>query len=138
MTRHRWMAGLALAIGLAVGEAEAQPVARSFDGLRDDLKSGDIVIVLDGTGNSVWGQVDELSSGSVSLFTGERVGAGASFPKTSRRVFSENVVVEIRRSDSNARPGVQLFYRPVAGRSPTCRAYSRRATSSRSPERTAK
>ena len=113
MIKHGWLSGGVLTLGLMAGEAEAQSAARSFDDLRDDVKSGDIVLVALQEGEIVWGQVEELSTASLSLFTAERVGAGASFPKTSRRVLPESSIIEIRRSDAASGRGAQLFYRPA-------------------------
>jgi hypothetical protein len=114
MTRHSWMAGLALAIGLAVGEAEAQPIARSFQALCADLKSGDIVVVADEAGET-WGQVAEVSPSSLTVLAGERVGDGATFPKTSARAFADVAVLAIWRADARGRKGVQLFSQPARG-----------------------
>ena len=112
MTRRRWIGGCALTMALAVGEAEAQSVARSFDDLRDDLKSGDIVVVIAQTGETVWGQVDAVTASSLTMFPGERQGEGAVFSKTSRRTFLEAAVAEIHRSDAQARKGDRVFSRP--------------------------
>jgi hypothetical protein len=114
MTRHSWMAGLALALGLAVGEAEAQPIARSFQALCADLKSGDIVVVADEAGET-WGQVAEVSPSSLTVLAGERVGDGATFPKTSARAFADVAVLAIWRADARGRKGVQLFAQAARG-----------------------
>jgi hypothetical protein len=84
-----WTA-LAVFITLAPNPAPAQPVATSFEELRQVLKPGQTVLVTDSSGQQIKGRVAQLPPSPSSLVL--------LAPKA--RTFAEGTVTEIRATDS--------------------------------------
>jgi hypothetical protein len=90
--------------------AEAQTITGSFDELSRFLRSGDLVQVTDGSGAVTWGRVTELSDASLILNEMEKAPDRAAALTTGRRrVFSENDITTIVRSDVSGRAGEPIY-----------------------------
>jgi hypothetical protein len=89
LNRQVWSV-LAVFITLAPNPAPAQPVATSFEELRQVLKPGQTVLVTDSSGQQIKGRVAQLPRSPSSLVL--------LAPKA--RTFAEGTVTEIRATDS--------------------------------------
>jgi hypothetical protein len=81
-------AALAVFIILAASEAPAQPVAHSFEELRQVVKEGQTLVVTDASGQRTKGKVADVFRSSLVLLTPDA------------RTFSEGAVTEISATDS--------------------------------------
>ena len=88
LKRHMWST-LAVFVFLAPSSAPAQPVANSFEELRQVLKKSQTVVVTDASGRQTKGKVADVSASSLVV----------SIPET--RAFAEGTVREIRRTDTS-------------------------------------
>ena len=87
LNRHAWSV-LAVFLILAPKPAPAQSVANSFENLRQVLKSGQIVVVTDASGQRTKGRVADVSPSSLVVLIPEA------------RTFAEGAVAEIRGPDT--------------------------------------
>ena len=88
LKRHMWST-LAVFVFVAPSSAPAQPVANSFEELRQVLKKSQTVVVTDASGRQTKGKVADVSASSLVV----------SIPET--RAFAEGTVREIRRADTS-------------------------------------
>jgi hypothetical protein len=101
---------LGVLLGIFPCSALAQAAAGSFQELQRLVKAGEILLVVDRTGEESWGQVTETSEGSLTMALMQNAPDGRGTLVTSRRrTFTADEVASVTRSDLARGRGAAIY-----------------------------